>query len=231
MNQNEIEVIGLVELIGILKKNLHLILLGVFVGLMIGVGFSAFRDSQQQVINQYSLTTLVSVDTLALTEESIAMINFTLSHPENVLKAQRKLNISGKFDVKSTMSEEEGVLLLKVEGDNGPELTRLSRELFNISKPIVESALIEVEIRKLEVNSPIIISTTTLNQANWVLYTIVGVFMGGIISLLYIFGHYFLSPIFISTNELQRLFNAPMIGQFTSSQKNSFLKRIFEVRL
>jgi len=231
MNQNEMEVIGLVELIGILKKNLHLILLGVLIGLMIGVGFSAYRYSQQQVINQYSLTTLVSVDTLALTEESIAMINFTLSHPENVLKAQRKLNISGKYDVKSSMSEEEGVLLLKVEGSNGPELTRLVRELFNIAKPIVESTLLEVEIRKLEVNSPIIISTTTLNQANWMLYTFVGVFMGGILALLYVFGHYFLSPVVISTYELQRLFNAPMIGRFASSHKRSLLNRIFEVRL
>lgn len=230
-NYENNDIISILEIITVLRRNLGFILMVSLLGLVLSTGYSLYRTTQYTITNEYSLTTLINVDTLSLSEENIAMISFTLSHPENVLQAQRKLDISGEYEVQAKLGDEEGIILLTINGNQGPALLRLSRELFNITKPIVESTLLDVELRKLEINSPIIISTTSSNDVNWVLNSLLGLFVGLFASVFYVLSYYFLAPSVVTEREIERLFGTKIIGHFVQTQPKSILKKLFEVKL
>jgi capsular polysaccharide biosynthesis protein len=229
--QENQEMISIIELFDLLRRNLVLIIISSLLGLMLSLGYSTYRYVNQETTYIYSLTTLISVTTPVLTPESLAMINFTLSHPDNLSYATRRIGLSDlDYTVSSRNSEEEGIIIFVIEGIEKVPLTQLSRDIFNRVKPIVETSLFEVELRKLEINNPVIVSQTTSNQASWVLNSILGVMLGFVVSIFYVMGSYFLSPHIISDYELETVFNSKILGKFVDKPRKSILRKLFEVR-
>lgn len=225
------EVISIIELFDLLRRNLVLITVSIVLGLLLSLGYSSYRYVNQETEYLYSLTTLISVNTPVLTPESLAMINFSLSHPDVLNQATRRLDLSDlDYSVTSQNSEEEGIIIFVIEGNDKTPLTQLSRDIFNRVKPIVETSLFEVELRKLEINNPVIISKTTSNQASWVLNSIFGIILGFIVSIFYVMGVYFLSPHMISDYELETVFDSKILGKFVRKPRKSFIRKVFEVR-
>jgi capsular polysaccharide biosynthesis protein len=232
MKPNEYqEVISITELFNLLKRNLLIIFTGVIVGFILSIGVSTYRYQTQITITRYSLSTLISVDSLSLSQESLAMVNYTLSHPEVLTASIRKLNSpSADYLVASRNSDEEGIIIFEISGTHKESLAQISREIFNRVKPIVELTLFEVELRRLEINNPVITSQITFNRANWILNAILGVVIGGVFSVFYVLGMYFMSPYIVSDFELESVFNSKILGKFASKSRKSILRKFYEVR-
>lgn len=229
-NENQ-EVISIIELFDLLRRNLLIIFAGIIVGFIISIGISTYRYQHQVTITRYSLTTLISVDSLSLSEKSLVMVNYTLSHPEVLNASTHKLNSPGAdYLVASRNSDEEGIIIFEISGTHKESLAQISREIFNRVKPIIELTLFEVELRRLEINNPVITSQITFNQANWLLNAILGVVIGGVFSVFYVMGVYFLSPKIVSDYELETIFNSKILGKFANKSRKSILRKFYEVR-
>lgn len=225
------EVISIIELFDLLRRNLVLITVSIILGLLLSLGYSTYRYMNQETTYVYSLTTLISVNSPVITPESLTLINFSLSHPEVLNHAIRRFNLSvDDFSVTSRNSEEEGILLFVIEGTSKEPLTPLTRDIFNRVKPIVETTLFNVELQKLEINNPVITSQTTSNRASWVLNSILGMMFGFVTSIFYVMGIYFLSPNIVSDHELETVFKTKILGKFIGKPRDSILRKMFEVR-
>ena len=227
-NQGEISIF---ELIDIFRRNLIFIIWCVLVSLLIALFLSGVSFFLNREVDTFNLTTNISLSGNDLSEQKVSIITNTFSHSNIVSPSKAKLDItSSDYSVIAKRSDDVGILQLVVEGPDASKLTDLSNEVFNLVKPLVETAFPSVELRKLEISTPVLIPQSTQPNVNWVGNSVLGIMLGGMLSVFYIFVMYFMSPYIVQDNDLESLFNTKILGRFVGKPKKQTLRKFFEVR-
>jgi capsular polysaccharide biosynthesis protein len=223
--------IGIFELIDLIRRNLKFIFLSVFIGLFIASIFSGASIIMNKSTAMYSLTTHLSLTGDEITEQTVTVIVNSFSHSSVISPAKSKLGLNdASYKVIAKRSHSVGILQLIVEGPDETKLTPLSNEVFNNIKPLVESAIPDLELRKLEISTPKPAIQTIKASSNLALNSVLGVLIGGILSVFYVIVVYFMSPYIVKDNELETLFNTKILGRFISNSQKSIIRKLLEVR-
>lgn len=227
-NQDEVSVL---ELYGLIRRNLVFIVwsvvLSVFIALFISGGSYIFARSA----DEYSLTTNFSLTGDDIKEQTVTIILNSFSHSSVLKPIEKKLNINlSEYNVVSKRTDNIGIMQLVVEGPDASKLNNFSIEIFNQVKPLIETAIPNVELRMLDISSPIVISQSNQAIFNLMFSTFLGILIGGMLSVFYVFVVYFMSPNIIEDYELESLFETRILGKFLSNPKKQTLRKFFEVR-
>ena len=150
------DIIGIFELIDLFRRNLIFIIQSVVISLLIALLLSGGSFFLNRDVATYRLTTNISLSGSELSEQIVTMINHSLSHASTLSQAENKLKIANSnYSVIAKRSDDVGILQLIVEGPDSAQLTGLSNEIFNYGKPLIETAFPSVELRKLEISTPV----------------------------------------------------------------------------
>jgi len=227
-NQEEINIF---EIIDLLRRNLIFIIWSLVISLFIALLLSGISFFLNRDVATYSLTTNISLSDSELSDQIVTMINNSLSHPNTLLQAENKLEIdNSNYSVIAKRGDDVGILQLIVEGPDSAQLTGLSNEILSYGKPLIETVFPMVELRKLGISTLVLVPQSTQPIVNWVLNSVLGIMLGGMISVFYIFVIYYMSPNIVKDNELESLFNSKILGRFVGKPKKQTLRKFFEVR-
>lgn len=229
-NENKDE-LSIFELIDLFRRNLKLIIWSVIISLFITLLLTGISLLFNKNVANYSLTTQMSLTGEEITEQTVTVVVNSFSHSSIVTPALTKLGIySSDYRIVAKRSHSVGILQLIVEGPNASLLTPLSNEVFNTVKPLVETAIIDLELRKLEISIPEPALQSTQARVNWILNSVLGILLGGMVSVFYIFAVYFMSPNIVEDNELETIFRTKILGRFINDSQKPTVRKFFEVR-
>lgn len=223
--------VGIFELTDLIRRNFKLIIWSVITGLLIAIIFSTFSLFLNKNVAKYNLTTNMSLTGDDITEQTVTIIVNSFTHSSILTPVVTKLGLSPTdYQVLAKRGDSVGILQLIVEGTETSSLTRLSNEVFNMVKPLVETAIPNMELRKLEISTPKPLLQSTRANVNWIRNSVLGFLLGGMLSVLYVLVVYFMSPNIIKDGELETLFNTRILGKFANKSQKPTIRKFLEVK-
>lgn len=224
------EEISLFELFDLIRRNLVLILVSVVVGLVLSLGISGVSAWRNPITYTYTSNATVSLVGEEVSSEQVKVSTSIITHPEVLKSSLSVLKITeGSFVVRVEKVDDSDIFVVKVTGPTADLTRKVTNEILNQSKLLIDSTVLNINMNVLELGDLDSTPAKVGTSVNWILNAFIGMILGGMLSVFYVFGVYFVSPNMIDNQSLERLLDSKVIGSFVET-KQSGKRKLFEVR-